>query len=89
MGNLLNDLDSQILDRDSCELVKGFRYLWINSGSFPPPENDQDAAYIDMKKNCYKVMNMEGEMNSTRELWQAATCPEEMFTLILEVCHKI
>jgi hypothetical protein len=82
MGNLLNDLDSKILDRDSCELV-------IKSGRFPPPENDQDAGYIDMKKHCYNLMNMEGEMNGTRELWQAATYPDKMFALILEVCHKI
>ena len=89
MGNLLNDLDSQIMDRDSCELVKGLRFLWIKYGRSPPPENDQDAGYIDMKKLCYNLMNMEGEMNGTRELWQAATCPDNMFELILSVCHKI
>jgi hypothetical protein len=90
LGNLLNDINAKILKRDSSELVKGLRSEWIKRGSRLPPDNEQDAEYKEIRKQSYKVMNMENDVNNTRELWLAATCPDdEMFELILQVCHKI
>ena len=82
----MNDLDAKILVRDSRELMQSLRKEWHVRGAPGMPDNEQDAEYKKVKQDCYTVLNLKKtDINSTRELWLAATSPKEMFDELLEV----
>ena len=88
LGNHLNDNDQMVLKRESAEILWGLRRAWEARGSVQPRSNGYggDHAYIAMKKECFKELNISASaMNGFRPVWMAATASKDLFDKIMEV----